>query len=204
MELNPPPGLPPQEPEAPAGPAVIPMLPTRRRPAGRRAPLPDPMAIRRVPVPDSLPPYDGDRGRGTSRPVGRSRRSGHDRDRPDRLGAAREAVVPRAVPGPSGPGRWPSQFAQVLAETLAGSRPPQQLTPWTTEQTLQRIRELGPMMATGQRPRVRRVITASPAPDVLELTAVVRFGTRVRVLAFRLERAEHCTASWQCTALESA
>ena len=106
-----------------------------------------------------------------------------------------------AVPGPGG---WPSQFAQVLAETLAGSRPSQQITPWTTEQTRQRIRELGPMMATGQRPRVRRVTTASPARDVLELTAVVRLGPRVRVLAIRLERAADCTAHWQCTALESA
>jgi hypothetical protein len=205
MEQNPPPGLPPPEPEAPAGPVVIPMLPTRRRPAGRRAPLPDLMAIRRVPVPDSLPPYDGDHKPGTSRSSARSRGSGQRRDRPDhdpdQPGPARQTFVPRAVPGPGG---WPSQFAQVLAETLAGSRPPQQITRWTTEQTRQRIRELGPMMATGQRPRVRRVITASPAPDVLELTAVVRFGPRVRVLAVRLERAADSTPNWQCTALESA
>ena len=189
----------------PAGPVVIPMLPTRRRPAGRRAPLPDLMAIRRVPVPDSLPPYDGGHRPGTNRGPGRSRRSGERPDRPDLdpapPGPAGPELAPRAVPGPGG---WPSQFAQVLAETLAGSRPPQQITPWTTEQTRQRIRELGPMMATGQRPRVRRVITASPAPDVLELTAVVRFGPRVRVLAVRLERAADCTPSWQCTALESA
>jgi len=49
-----------------------------------------------------------------------------------------------------------------------------------------------------------RVTTASPARDVLELTAVVRFGPRVRVLAIRLERAADCAASWRCTALESA
>jgi Family of unknown function (DUF6459) len=189
----------------PAGPVVIPMLPTRRRPAGRRAPLPDLMAIRRVPVPDSLPPYDGGHKPGTRLSPARSRRSGPRPDRPDhdpgQLGPAGPAVVPRAAPDPGG---WPSQFAQVLAETLAGSRPPQQITPWTTEQTRQRIRELGPTMATGQRPTVRRVTTASPARDVLELTAVVRFGPRVRVLAIRLERAADRAASWQCTALESA
>jgi hypothetical protein len=205
MEQNPPPGLPPAEPEMPAGPVVIPMLPTRRRPAGRRAPLPDLMAIRRVPVPDSLPPYDEGHRPGTNRGSGRSRRPGERPDRPDHdpgpPGPAGPELTARAVPGQGG---WPSQFAQVLAETLAGSRPPQQITPWTTEQTRQRIRELGPMMATGQRPRVRRVTTASPAPDVLELTAVVRFGPRVRVLAVRLERAADCTPSWQCTALESA
>ena len=52
---------------------------------------------------------------------------------------------------------WPSQFAQVLAETLAGSRPARQLAPWTTEQARRRIRQLGPMLATDQRPKVRRV-----------------------------------------------
>jgi Family of unknown function (DUF6459) len=175
------------------------MLPTRRRPAGRRAPLPDPVAgdppaVRRVAVPDSLPPYDGER-----RPTtGRSDQAEH---KPDEPGPAGPALVPRAVPGRGG---WPSQFAQVLAETLAGSRPAQQLAPWTTEQTRQRIRELGPMMATGQRPRVRRVMTSVPAANVLEVTAVVGFGARVRVLAVRLERTDDCTPGWQCTALESA
>jgi Family of unknown function (DUF6459) len=114
-----------------------------------------------------------------------------------------------AGPGPAGPGAggggWPSQFAQVLAETLAGSRPASQLTPWTTEQTRRRIRQLGPMLATGQRPRVRRIMTSAPSQDVLELTAVVGFGSRVRVLALRLERGSHTAGqNWRCTAIESA
>lgn len=104
---------------------------------------------------------------------------------------------------------WPGQFAQVLAETLAGSRPAQQLTPWTTEQARRRIRELGPLLATDQRPRVRRLLTSAPASDVLEVTAVVGFGPRIRALAVRLER-EQAPASgrngtrWRCTAVESA
>ncbi len=154
----------------------------------------DPPALHRVPVPDSLPPYDGERGPRTSR-------SDQTEHKPGRPAPAGPVLTPRAVPGRGG---WPSQFAQVLAETLAGSRPAQQLAPWTTEQTQQRIRELGPMMATGQRPRVRRVMTSTPAANVLELTAVVGFGARVRVLALRLERADDCTSGWQCTALESA
>ena len=85
---------------------------------------------------------------------------------------------------------WASQFAQVLAETLAGSRPAQQLTPWTNEQARQRIRQLGPTLVTDQRPRVRRIVTSAPSQDVLELTAVVGFGPRVRALALRLERGE--------------
>ncbi len=110
----------------------------------------------------------------------------------------------RASPGPRDPRAWPSQFAQVLAETLAGSRPATQLRPWTTEQTRQRIRQLGPMLATGQRPRVRRIMTSAPSPDVLEMTAVVGFGSRVRVLALRLERGEEACQHWRCTAIESA
>lgn len=103
----------------------------------------------------------------------------------------------------------PSQFAQVLAEALAGTRPAQQLTPWTTEQARQRIRQLGPLLATEQRPRVRRVITSAPANDVLELTAVVGFGPRVRLLAVRLEREQPRPyrpgrGRWCCTAIESA
>jgi hypothetical protein len=102
------------------------------------------------------------------------------------------------------PGSWPGQFAQILAETLAGSRPAQQLRPWTTEHARRRIRQLGPVLATGQRPRVRRIMTSAPASGVLELTAVVGFGPRVRVLALRLERDEAGRGRWCCTAIDSA
>jgi len=131
-------------------------------------------------------------------------------------GSADDGSAGRGPSAPSGGSRppdpaaaWPSQFAQVLAETLAGSRPAQQLTPWTTEQTRRRIRQLGPMLATDQRPRVRRVMTSAPAPGVLEMTAVVGFGPRVRALAVRLEHEQarpyrQGGNRWCCTAIESA
>lgn len=176
MELNPPPGSPLHTPDMPDRPVALPIRPT---------PLLDLGAVRQVVVPDWL------EGPGTEP-------------------AARRPAGP-PVPGPAlagpalaGPGGWPLQFAQVLAETLAGSRPAQQLAPWTTDQTRQRIRELGPVLATSQRPRVRRIMTSAPAANVLEMTAVVRFGPRIRVLALRLERASDAGSSWQCTALESA
>jgi Family of unknown function (DUF6459) len=201
MEQNPPPGLPVNPPDVPARPVVVPIRPTRRRPRGRPAPLPDPVAVRQVKVPDSLPPYDGEPVP-RRRPAAAAAASPADRPGPD---AASEPAISgmtgRAVPGPDG---WPSHFAQVLAETLAGVRPARQLTPWTTEQTRERIRELGPLLASGQRPRLRRLMASAPAADVLEVTAVVGFGPRVRVLALRLERADTDTARWQCTALESA
>jgi hypothetical protein len=220
MELNLPPGLPSHPPDMPDRPVVVPILPTRRRPRGRQAPLPDPVAVRQVEVPDWLPPCDGEpagqapAASATGTPGGQPEPgSGAPRatrpqpgGRPDDPATGPGEPAARRLTGRDGPGPggWPSQFAQVLAETLAGSRPAQQLTPWTTEQTRQRIRELGPRLATGQRPRVRRIMTSAPAADVLEMTAVVGFGARVRVLALRLERAGEAGPGWRCTALESA
>ena len=97
-----------------------------------------------------------------------------------------------APPRPGGPlrpadGAWPGQFAQVLVETLAGSRPPRQISSWATERARARIQRLGPMLAAGHRPQLRRVVAFRPASDVIEMTVVVSFGPRVRALAIRLE-----------------
>ena len=170
-------------------------------------------AIRQVAVPLAAPPYDdepdgndGSFGRGPTQPRGTSGASrepaGQPRGRPHtRL--THKSPGPAPLPGPD-PRGWPGQFAQILAETLAGSRPARQLTPWTTEQTRRQIQRLGPVLATGQRPRVRRIMTSAPASGVLELTAVVGFGPRVRVLALRLEREETNGGRWCCTAIDSA
>ena len=211
MQQNPP-SQPPGPSDLPAGPAVVPILPTRIRQPGRQAPLPDAVAIRRLKVPDPAPPFDDELGQADIEP--------HDQGSHD-LEPDQESSLPPKPPGgtsgsqpagvrrPDPAGGWPSQFAQVLAETLAGSRPAQQLTPWTTEQARKRIRQLGPMLATDQRPKVRRVMTSAPAAGVLEMTAVVGFGPRVRVLALRLEREQtrpyrQSGDRWCCTAIESA
>jgi hypothetical protein len=115
--------------------------------------------------------------------------------------------------GGAEPDEWPSQFAQVLAETLAGSRPASQIVPWTTERARAHIRRLGPLLAVEQRPRVQRVITSRPAEDVVEVAAIIGFGPRTRALAARLELARPRAAvpgrpareaRWLCTAVESA
>jgi hypothetical protein len=197
MQQNPPPELPPHTAE-PVRPVAVPMLPTRRRRPGRSAPLPDLVAVRRIDIPSSAPPYDDEpKTAMTPAPLAPSRPAD---TQPDKPGSGPGDPDP---PGP-GQGGWPSQFAQVLAETLAGSRPARQLSPWTTEQTRQRIRQLGPLLATGQRPRVRRIMTSVPRQNVLEMTAVVGFGPRVRVLAVRLEQADEASDHWRCTAIESA
>jgi hypothetical protein len=208
------------EPGLPARPAVVPMLPTRLREPGREAPLPDVVAVRRLAVPDPAPPYDDEvpvrddnpyagneaidgpvhAGSAAAEQAGQEPGASSAGSRPD---PASDSPRPDPAAG------WPSQFAQVLAETLAGSRPAQQLTPWTTEQARRRIRQLGPMLASDQRPRVRRVITSAPAAGVLEMTAVVGFGPRVRALALRLEHEptrpyRQGSSHWCCTAIESA
>ncbi len=233
MQQNLPPELPPHSPQPPAGPVVVPMLPTRRPAPGRHAPLPDPVAMHRMKIPDTAPPYDDEsaadqaaaRRQAPAAPPGLDAQAGAQdarRDNPGGPGPGPGGPGPGPGgpgPGPGGPsgqdpgsggsgtqghGAWPSQFAQVLAETLAGSRPARQLTPWTTEQTRKRIRQLGPLLSSSQQPRIRRIMTSAPCQDVLELTAVVGFGPRVRVLAVRLERAQDARRRWRCTAIESA
>jgi hypothetical protein len=163
--------------------------------------------IRELVVPQVAPPYDDEPvlRQSIAHRVSRRDAASHRRDVP---------AGPAALHGPGVEGRagedaaaragaWPGQFAQVLAETLAGSRPERQLAPWTTEQSRRQIRQLGPLFATRERPLVRRIMTTAPASGVLELTAVVGFGPRVRVLALRLERGRP-GRSWCCTAIESA
>jgi hypothetical protein len=212
---------------------VLPLVPELGRPPDEDRPLPDATSVRRLAVPDSAPPYDDEfqaagqhrdvtASRPAARPDGRGPDTAPDGGAPGRDGG----------PGPGGPERggpdggagrpdghrspdsgWPGRFAQVLAETLAGSRPPRQIVPWTSEQARRHIRRLGPMLAAAERPLVRRVVASRPAADVVEMTVVVRFGPRVRALAVRLERdgprravpgRDATPARWRCTAVEAA
>jgi hypothetical protein len=168
-------------------------------------------------VPPVWAPRDADRpdregGRPADRASHHTGPPGRDGGGPARDGRrGGPAVVPGVPPG------WQNHFAQVLAETLAGARPPRQIVPWTTEEALRRIQRLGPRLASEQRPRVRRVLTSLPAPDVMEMTVVVGFGPRVKALAVRLEQtterrpalpgrgaAHGRTTRWVCTAVEAA
>lgn len=111
------------------------------------------------------------------------------------------------------PPGWQNRFAQVLAETLSGARPPRQMVPWTTKEALRRIERLSPRLASAQRPRVRRVLASAPAAGVMELAVVVGFGTQIKAMAVRLERSgagphsgqdERAADRWVCTAVEAA
>ena len=214
--------------------------PARPRPPAGPRPLPDPAAIRLCLIPDSAPPYDAETAAagppGAFPSLDAGPEAPHGGPRPSRAASPgqadtrgqapprkhptpREQAAPRkqaAVPGspgqPGSPPGWPGQFAQVLAETLAGSRPPRQLVPWTTERARDRIRRLGPLLSAGQQPRIRRVVTCHPTADAIEMAVVVVFGQRVHALALRLERGGGQASasraaqpgSWLCVAVEAA
>jgi len=224
-----------------AGRTVLPLVPGFERAPARNRPLPDATAVRLLLVPDSAPPYDDRPGRAGHRVRPSGSRAAdeppesherlappgpgeppappgpHERPAPPSSGKPPEPHE-RPAPGPRPGGRitatqWPSQFAQVLAETLAGSRSQGQIAPWTSDQARRRIRQLGPMLAAGAAPRVRRVMTSRPAAGVVEMTVIVGCGPKVRALAVRLERdgphgrrpgRDARAARWICTAVEAA
>ncbi|WP_034088524.1 Rv3235 family protein [Streptacidiphilus albus] len=102
------------------------------------------------------------------------------------------------------------RYAQRLLEVLSGHRVCEQLIALTTEEVYDDIRTLvrrrcllGPGNAL---PLLGRVFDDSPAPGVLEVTAMVRIGERLELLAFRLELRQsrrQPTATWRFTALET-
>ena len=126
-----------------------------------------------------------------------------DKEQFDRHQAAGdEAARPApAQPLASEPGPvLPRQFSVFLVEGLAGIRPTRQLEPWMSRRGSVHLHRLMPLFKSGQQPKVLRVLTTRPAPDVIEMTMVVVTGARTRALAVRLEY----TDRWQCTDIETA
>ena len=213
-------------------------LPLRPPPPGRERPLPDAVALpSRLPLPAAGPSFDDQvgpdlaplpaplraalpatgPGRAHSRPGSPADRPGPagGTSSPKPAGAERDGTPSAAGAGAAparepGGGEWASQFAQALAEALAGSRPSRQIAPWTTEHARRRIRQLGPLLQAGSRPVVRRVLTSAPCAGVVEMTVIVGVGTRTRAIAVRLERARRDPAGparprgWVCTVIEAA
>jgi len=191
-----------------------------------RAPAPAPAfgGLRLVEVPGGWPPYDCEM-HGTACPAAR------EVSVPSPCARQEEGALAGAEPpGPSltvsagGPAAgadpvggadpvaaWSRQFAQVVAEILAGARSPRQLAPWTTERVRNRISLLTQTLTPGQRPRIRRIVTSRPAARVVEMTVVLSIGPRSRALAMRLEQLPGRQpapglparpARWLCTEIE--
>ena len=106
----------------------------------------------------------------------------------------------------------PRQFAQVIVEILAGSRPLRQTVGWATDRVRAQIGDLTQVLASDQRPRIRRIVVSQPAASVVEMTVIVSFGPRSRALAMRFEHMPGRRpapglparpARWVCTEIET-
>ena len=175
--------------------------------------------LRLVEVPGGWPPYDCE-AHGATCPAASeasvaSSRAGLDPGAPggaEPPGPSVTFSASQPAEGTADPAvAWSRQFAQVIAEILAGARSPRQLTPWTTERVRERISLLTQTLAPGQKPRIRRIMTSRPAARVVEMTVVLSFGPRTRALALRLEHLPGRRpapglaarpARWLCTEIE--
>jgi hypothetical protein len=100
-----------------------------------------------------------------------------------------------------------ARLAPAILEVAAGERPPGQLTRWVTRdirETLARrgaaaLRHPAGKARAPQCRRVRSVRVTSPAPGVVEASAVVIGGERARAVALRLEVVR---GRWLATAVE--
>jgi len=145
---------------------------------------------------------------------------------------ARAAGLDRKHPAPGHDGLgqtgtdWPTRFARMVTEALAGGRPAGQILPWTSKrarsQFLRLLRAFGStgpgstagrpggtrggQARGGSQPRIVRVVATRPARDTIEMSVIARFGERVRALALRLERitGEDRQGEWICTDIEAA
>ena len=217
-----PPAAPSQRtpPESPASP-------------GQRTPPESPASseLRLITVPAGWPPYDCE-SHGAACPVARAAalaKPNVSHQAPALAGPPRPTAPPLApvqsTAGQSSAGQGsagqssagqatalPRKFAQVIVEILAGSRPLRQTVGWTTDRVRAQIGDLTQVLASDQRPRIRRVVTSQPAASVVEMTVVVTFGARSRALAMRFEHMPARQprpglparpARWLCTELET-
>jgi hypothetical protein len=120
--------------------------------------------------------------------------------RVERVGRAWGARVPAELPDAA---RWSGWLAIALGEALLGRRPATQLAGWVSAEVLaglNRRQRLRPAEEVAPRTVLLSGRVQHPAARSAEATAVLRAGTRLLVLAFRLEARD---VQWVCTALEA-
>lgn len=99
-----------------------------------------------------------------------------------------QATTARELPDP---GPWARQMIRVALEIIDGVRPAAQLSRWVTPDIRDRLSRRG-LLARRRRGRpchpntVRTVLTCAPADGVVEISAVVTHGGRVRAVAVRM------------------
>ncbi|MGA1501100.1 MAG: Rv3235 family protein [Candidatus Nanopelagicales bacterium] len=123
----------------------------------------------------------------------------HDAD-----GSAGASARPGGLPAPA---PWVARLAPAIIEGAAGERPAGQLTRWVTRDIRETLARRGAAAlrhpAGKDRPpqcrRVRSVRVTSPAPGIIEASAVVIGSVRARAVALRLEAVR---GRWLATAVE--
>jgi Family of unknown function (DUF6459) len=90
-------------------------------------------------------------------------------------------------------------IAQLVFDLLAGVRPYHHLAGYTTPRLFERLQPLGARLP-GPAPTLGTVRICQPGPQVAEVAAVARAGSRVLALALRLEHDRR----WRCAAIETA
>lgn len=130
-----------------------------------------------------------------------------DPEPPNRLSlVAPESITPdsRQLPHPT---EWTARMARALIEAVAGERPVNQLTKWTTREVLLQVtiraaaarrHPAGKALSSPPR-RVGSVRTCVVAPGIVEACAVVSGMTRARAIALRLEARDQ---RWIVTAMQ--
>lgn len=92
-------------------------------------------------------------------------------------------------------------LTQAVAETLATRRDPHQLQSLMTRDAFDYLRDNVGVYGLHQTPRLRRLRAHSPRAGVVEVSAVVQCGARVRALALRFEGVGR---HWMCCYLYTA
>lgn len=110
------------------------------------------------------------------------------------------AQVPENLPDTA---RWSGWLALALAEALLGRRPATQLAGWVSAEVLaglNRRQRLRPAEEAAPRTVLLSGRVQHPGQRSAEVSAVLRAGPRLLVLAFRLEARG---GQWLCTALDA-
>ena len=125
------------------------------------------------------------------------------RPRPGRVERVGRAWGARVAEGLPDAARWSGWLALALGEALLGRRPATQLSGWVSEEVLgglNRRQRLRPAEDLAPRTVLLSGRVQHPSAAATEASAVLRSGTRLLVLAFRLEARD---GRWLCTALEA-
>lgn len=162
--------------------------------------------VRRRPVPHAVPPLVGQPGAVTSV----FHHLSPDQGVLDLVLTDDGRRVPSAPTAPLPEIRaWSQRYIVVLLEVLEGRRPVQQLLRWSTPEIYAavqrravlaaRMRSRRPARPGARAPRVLSVHTCCPADRVVEVSAVVHDGEKVRAHALRVEGAPD---RWRVTAMD--